>query len=119
MTQTSTATRAQLIDTVKYATNTGATQLAESALRRLATLDAQEAPREEHVMTRTELAAVLRNMAIDMTMRYGQSCQSQAFALGKDIFEGKTHDRWDRARARQFKAIQRLTLATLRLTKEV
>lgn len=69
-------------------------------------------------MTRNELAALLRNMTVQMTMRYGHTCQAQAFALGRDVFEGKTHAQWNRARERQFKAIMRLTLATLRLTKE-
>ena len=40
---TAKTTRQQLIETVRYATANGATELAESALRRLAKLDAIEA----------------------------------------------------------------------------
>lgn len=68
-------------------------------------------------MTRAEYAALLRNLVIGMTMRYGLSCQGEAYARG-GTFDGKTVEQWARARNRQFKVIQRLTLATLRLTKE-
>ncbi len=69
-------------------------------------------------MSRTEYAALLRNLTIGMTARYGLSCQGEAFASGGRVFNGKIEDQWARDRRRQFAAIQRLTLAQLRLAKE-
>lgn len=69
-------------------------------------------------MTRAEYAALLRNLTVNMAVRYGFTCQSSGYAILRGQFEGKTVEQWQRASERQLSAIRRLTLATLRLAKE-